>query len=292
MERKLRARQVFVAGGMPTVTYVERAALSLERSLQIEIEEGYKVVTVTGPTQSGKTVLTRHVLGSKKRVLINGGHVASAAEFWTLLVQELAAMAGDRGGVQSATCPVGAIPGPDCGPLKTSILKNMRAHDLALVIDDFHHLPVDVQAEIGRSLKSDVFEGLTAILIAVPRRTFNTIGMEREMEGRFVHVEIPPWGVPDLMAIPHQGFPRLNMDVDEAILRRFASEAHGNPLLVQRFCGRLCDHFEVEDRLAVPRSFRPSEAVLTQIFRAAGTQFRFTDLRRAPRRPQVALNLD
>ena len=44
---------------------------------------------MTGPTKSGKTVLTRHVLGREKSALVNGGQVTSSAEFWTLLLQEL-----------------------------------------------------------------------------------------------------------------------------------------------------------------------------------------------------------
>ena len=56
-------KDVFVAGGMPSITYVNRSMHSLESNLNAEIKEGYKVICVTGPTKSGKTVLTRHVLG-------------------------------------------------------------------------------------------------------------------------------------------------------------------------------------------------------------------------------------
>ena len=63
---KHRVRDVFVAGGMPVLTYVGRADVTLEKSLRSEINEGYKLITITGPTKSGKTVLARHVLGKEK----------------------------------------------------------------------------------------------------------------------------------------------------------------------------------------------------------------------------------
>ncbi len=69
----------------------------------------------------------------------------------------------------------------------------MRTSDLTLVVDDFHYMAQDIQKDIIRTLKSEIFEGLTSVLIAVPHRAFDAIGVEREMEGRFAHIEIPVW---------------------------------------------------------------------------------------------------
>ena len=56
-----RIAQVFVAGGQPSLTYVERAApeasQSLEERMRNCLDTGFKPLTVTGPTKSGKTVL-------------------------------------------------------------------------------------------------------------------------------------------------------------------------------------------------------------------------------------------
>lgn len=291
--RAIPARRVFVAGGMPGVTYVDRAAFRLEARLNSEIREGYKVITVTGPSQSGKTVLTRHVLGSREAALVNGGHVGSSLDFWTLLRQELTApdidRSEDRAAHHAATAPVGTLIN---GHNRASMLRHMRVNDITLVVDDFHHLPAEVQLEIGRALKSEVFEGLAVILIAVPRNTFDAIGMEREMEGRIAHVEIPPWGPGELREIPDRGFAELNMIVDGGALRRLTEAAHGNPLLVQRFCGRLCDHFDVHAPLATARTVEPGEGDMREIFGSVGPQLRFSDLRNARTRAPVALNMD
>ena len=80
-------------------------------------------------------------------------------------------------------------------------------------MDDFHFLDPVLQKEVVRVLKSEVFDGLSTILIAVPHRAFDAINVEREMEGRFSHVSIPSWEIDDLIRIGEIGFPELGMIV-------------------------------------------------------------------------------
>lgn len=222
----VKANSVFVAGGMPSVTYVDRAALSLENNLKQEIAEGYKVICVTGPTKSGKTVLTRHVLGNDGSALVNGGQVENNEEFWTLLLQDLdlpeaesvqtndEAKSGFNYLVTAQAKASGGATQSFNNRNKRAILGFMRDNGLALVVDDFHYMPTEVQREIVRALKSEVFEGLVAILIAVPHRAFDAIGVEREMEGRFANIKIPAWSNEELRVISDKGFPELGMKVD------------------------------------------------------------------------------
>ncbi|MEO1314297.1 MAG: hypothetical protein AAFV27_10525, partial [Pseudomonadota bacterium] len=221
----MKTRDVFVAGGMPSVTYVNRVALDLERRLEREIREGYKVICVTGPTKSGKTVLTRHVIGKDKSTVVNGGQVNDSPEFWTLLLQglnlpESETSSDSKGASIGVKYLLSAQAKASEGTSQTfnnnnksSILSYIIENDLSLVVDDFHYMPVEVQREVVRSLKSEVFDGLTAILIAVPHRAFDAIGVEREMEGRFAHVEIPSWQQDELLEISSKGFSALNMEV-------------------------------------------------------------------------------
>ncbi|WP_156916835.1 hypothetical protein [Leisingera aquimarina] len=71
----MKLKDVFVAGGMPTVTYIDREHLGLEKSLREELAEGYKIVAITGPTKSGKTVLCRKVISEQGSVWVDGGQV-------------------------------------------------------------------------------------------------------------------------------------------------------------------------------------------------------------------------
>ena len=50
----MRTSDVFVAGGMPDITYIARSELGLEISLKGLVDTRYKLISVTGPTKSGK----------------------------------------------------------------------------------------------------------------------------------------------------------------------------------------------------------------------------------------------
>lgn len=295
----MRIKQVFVAGGMPSITYVDRADQELEKDLRAELRDGYKVICVTGPTKSGKTVLVRHVLGEGKSAVVNGGQVGGSEEFWTLLLQDLQLpgvevaqsnnelSAGIRYLVSAqAKASEGSSQTFNNNNNKRAILSFMKEHDLALVVDDFHYLPAEVQRDIIRSLKSEVFEGLTAILIAVPHRAFDAIGVEREMEGRFAHVQVPSWTPEELHLIPDKGFAALRMSVDETCLLEFVNESNGSPLLTQRFCGRLCAHYEIEEALPSLREFCPTDSVRHSIFQVVAQQFGFPTFEKLSKGPQ------
>ncbi len=291
-------KDVFVAGGMPKVTYVSRASLNLERDLRREITEGYKVICVTGPTKSGKTVLTRHILGVDTSAKVEGGHVKSSEEFWSLLLQDLQlpiehSIANSSENSASFKWLISASTKLSEGETvkynnlnKQSILKYMIKNNLALVVDDFHYMPTDIQKEVVRALKSAIFDGLTAILIAVPHRAFDAIGVEREMEGRFAHIEIPSWRIEELKDIARQGFPALNMRVDPSCIMEFAKESNGSPLLMQRFCGRLCQNYDVHEKMSYEREFNPSDSVRVEIYEGVAKQFGFPSFEKLSKGPQ------
>lgn len=294
----MKTKHVFVAGGMPSITYIDRLARNLEKKLRSEIREGFKVICVTGPTKSGKTVLTRHVVGADQAVLVNGGQVSSSSEFWNLLLQALqlpdsettsSTAQGSVGLRYLITAQAKASEGLTQTfntNNKRTILSYLQNNELTLIVDDFHYMPDDVQRDVIRSLKSEIFEGLTAILIAVPHRAFDAIGVEREMEGRFAHVEIPNWSSDELVEISRKGFPALKMIVPPEAQNGFADEANGSPLLMQRFCGRLCDHYDIEETLPAPKNFNPSDVTKTTIYENVAKQFGFPTFEKLAKGPQ------
>ncbi|MGC8592120.1 hypothetical protein, partial [Acidithiobacillus sp.] len=75
MVKKYKTSKVFVPGGMPRLTYVPREAIKLEASLRNAVENLHKLITVTGQTKSGKTVLVNTVLpraGVGQNIWIDG----------------------------------------------------------------------------------------------------------------------------------------------------------------------------------------------------------------------------
>lgn len=124
--------------------------------------------------------------------------------------------------------------------LQRAVLDELQRSSISLLVDDFHYIEKDTQKKIIQALKGAVFKGLAVILLAVPHRAFDPMTVEQELEGRFKHVEIPPWELEDLLFIPQRGFEALNVESTEDLNRKICAEGFGNPLLVQEICSELC----------------------------------------------------
>lgn len=262
----IKLSEVFTPGGLPSVTYVDRQHLELEKNVANALARGFAFVVVTGPTKSGKTVLCRKILQDQEFVLIEGGQVRTEADFWNQVAYHLRIETGysrSRSDT-SATSATGEASGGIVGivqgkgglthtdtRLDTSTTNYTNVPILAcvdmllskkctLMIDDFHYIDPPVQRAIIQSLKGAVFRGLPVLLLAVPHRAFDPITVESEVEGRFKHVSIPNWALDDLLLIPERGFHALNLSIDRIIQRQICNDSFGNPLLVQEICSELC----------------------------------------------------
>lgn len=266
-----RTSKVFVPGGMPKLTYVARNSVKLEETLKYSIENLHKLITVTGQTKSGKTVLVSKVLprDDGMNIWIDGGSVKNEDDLWSTVLQEtqveqefsntitsvttnhakgdlsgkvgipaLAQMSGkgeigtSRSGSTSETRSIKATP-------RAAAIKALRAFEGALVIDDFHYLQRDIQGSLIRALKPLIFDGLQVVVIAIPHRRFDAVRVEREMTGRIWNIDVPVWEESELREIADVGFPLLNVIIADEIPDEFAKQAYGSPHLMQEFCQRL-----------------------------------------------------
>ncbi len=80
---------VFVPGGFPGHTYNPRLGLELENGVRQVLDNLCKLVTVTGHTKSGKTVLVHQVLPRDEAVWIDGGVIGEEEDFWTTIIGQL-----------------------------------------------------------------------------------------------------------------------------------------------------------------------------------------------------------
>jgi len=267
-----KTSKVFVPGGMPQLTYVPREAIELESRLSDAVENLHKLITVTGQTKSGKTVLVNRVLpraNAGENIWIDGGSISGENDFWTQALEELgeANSVEERDETRSEKSIGGDVSGglglPGVGGVKgktssgvkksnaaeitrkrsltprTAALRALRGFDGSIVIDDFHYLDREFQGSLIRALKPLIFDGLPVVLIAIPHRRYDAVRVEREMTGRIEDVEVPSWEDDELELIPKTGFPLLNIRIASGIEGRFASQAYGSPHLMQEFCQRL-----------------------------------------------------
>lgn len=286
MMSKLRYTEVFVPGGFPRHTYNPRNELELEQKVKQVTENLCKLVTVTGHTKSGKTVLVRNILPREEAVWVDGGGVNAEDEFWTTVINQLmlfqtttitegketeteisasgktganfliAKGEAEVGGSYSTSREKSSSKSRTVSPL-VSALSGLRSAECALVIDDFHYLPRDLQGNLVRALKPLIFDGLPVVIIAIPHRRYDAVKVEKEMTGRILPVNIPAWTEEQLRFIPDQGFPLLDGVITEALATRLARESIGSPHLMQEFCRAICRAH------GVTKSFENKSADLT-----------------------------
>lgn len=83
-ETGLAVNKVFVAGGQPVHTYVSRNSMQIEERVKRYLADGYRFLSLTGASRSGKSVLLHRLLAAQG-VTVTGGQVRSEADFFDKL---------------------------------------------------------------------------------------------------------------------------------------------------------------------------------------------------------------
>lgn len=310
----IRTNSVFVPGGLPQYTYVSRSEGAFEARLRQAQDNLCKLVTVTGATKSGKTVLTNRVFPRETSVWIDGGSCDTEDDLWAQVVEKLDVFThiesevssgksyGIEAGFEAEANAIilkgkGAVTpsweqtkesstrGGRSIPSKSVAIEGLRKSRIPLIIDDFHYLKRDLQGSIVRAIKSLVFEGHPIVFLAIPHRRYDAVRVEREMTGRVDSVTIPTWEKHELLDIPNQGFSLLNAQVPPRITVAFADEALGSPHLMQEFCRQLCHRYGIIETLPLPQVI-PQDSELSEIFREVAkttTKVMFDRLAKGPR---------
>jgi hypothetical protein len=256
--------EVFVAGGQPTFTYVERSAEHIELKFARAIATPNQVVSLSGPTKTGKTVLCRRMLGNRQFVWIDGGQVKDGDDFWKRVAYELNLPSttekinesekelGLEGSIPMVITASGSqlfrSSAKETRELKSlaSAITHMTQEKIMLVIDDFHYIEEAPRTELMRNVKGAVFNGLKVILLSVTHRVFDAIKAESELTGRFTAISLPHWTDTDLAQIPIKGFKELGTICPEPVMVQLCSEAQENPFLMQKFCWEICFDLGIE----------------------------------------------
>jgi hypothetical protein len=312
---KLRFYDVFVPGGFPRHTYNPRAALQLEERLSEVKQNLCKLVTVTGHTKSGKTVLTRKVLPPEEAIWIDGGTIGSEDDLWHIIINaldlrqdrsdettaELSLKTGVKasGGFRLFGTGATAEASAEAERAKAEgttrsqslsarvvALQGLRDDPRPIVIDDFHYLNRELQGDVVRALKPLIFDGLPVMIIAIPHRRYDAMKVEREMTGRIQGIDIPAWEIPELVYIPSTGFDLLNCDVPGDLSKELAEQAIGSPHLMQEFCRGLCKRLRIpeeqDDRTQVAVGDDELRPIFEEVASTIGRPI-FEKLARGPR---------
>lgn len=274
---------VFVAGGQPTITYVDRQELHVERNLARALATPNQIVSVAGPTKTGKTVLCKKMLGKREYIWIDGGQVKDAAGLWEKIASELNVpieRSKESGTEYTVEGEVDAVVITATGSRLSSStagethqvdgmaesLQAMQLRRIVLVIDDFHYIDAEARTEIVRNLKGAIFNGLKVLLLSVAHRVFDAISAETELTGRFISVTLPEWTKDELEQVASLGFKELKVDCPPEIISTIVQESQSSPFLMQKFCWEICFDNDVEKPPLLSRHKIPSSYDLKEMF--------------------------
>jgi hypothetical protein len=280
-KKKLRTSEVFVPGKLPAHTYNARDEFALEQSLNDYIEEAGSILTLSGPTKTGKTVLLRTVLDEP--IWLDGQGLSSPEELWRRVGDELgifleeevshdtAETGGVDGGVEVSATFIKAKLGGNASSTSSNGSKfgatrgvsvvardALQSSGRALVIDDFHFVDRTIQKQIVRALKPLVLAGVPIIFVSISHRVREVVTAEPDMTGRVETLAVQFWTEDDLLVIARKGFSVLNLiDPDEKIAKKLARESYGSPHLMQKFCREVCKLNGIRDEADAPITLEP-----------------------------------
>ena len=247
----LTPEEVFVTDGYPEHTYVALQAGSKEAELRDGLEQRNKIISISGPSKSGKTTLCDRVFGTEKgvsRMYVTGDAVSKADELWFEAYRQVT---------------------DDTDKLfyelsHTERIERLIAAEMPLIIDDFHYIPRDAQLIISRQMKNAASSGLRIVCLSVPHRGDDPIRSNNDLAGRFFSVTFDFWGDAELASIAEAGFPKVGFPVSVEFNRLLALESLRSPQIMQTLCLEACRSQELDRPL---ETVTPSAAMLPEIIR-------------------------
>lgn len=239
----LKVSEIFTPNDTPTITYVGREDLKLEDRLRAYCELPKMVVSVSGPSKSGKTVLINRVLDEELVIPVIGSGIESPEQLWNRALQWMetpttvtstqgsgTSFSGSAKGGGEAGIPLlakgkvevnvtagksqnDATASTSHSSGLTKVIKEISGSDFVIFLDDFHYIAVEHREEIGRQIKVAVDNGVKIISASVPHRTDDVVRSNSELRGRVAAVDVGYWELRHLQMIARQGFSALNVDL-------------------------------------------------------------------------------
>jgi hypothetical protein len=223
----LLAEQVFITDGFPEHTYIPFQAGKKEEELQEGFEQKNKIISISGPSKSGKTTLCDQVFGTQRgvsRLYVTGDAIQRAEDLWFEAYRQLQL-------------------GPERNFNDDSYserIDTLVSSDLPLVIDDFHYIQRELQPVISRQLKNAASQGLRIVCLSVPHRGDDPVRSNPDLSGRFFSVNFEFWTPQELMQIASVGFPQVGFQSNDSFNEILASEALRSPQIMQTLCLETC----------------------------------------------------
>jgi hypothetical protein len=216
----LRATEVFTPGAFPLHTYIERAQEGFETALSDGLGTPGQVISVSGPSKSGKTVLVEKVVGRDLLIPVSGVSIRHPDDVWRKVLDwmdvpsssttsktfevsgEAEVSAKGSAGVPFVAKGEVGTRGQVGGSLGRTaeqvrdrrglpqVVKEIANSDFVVLIDDFHYMPREVQTEVAKSLKEAVRLGVRIVSATVTHRGDDLLRANSELRGRVRAIDL------------------------------------------------------------------------------------------------------
>jgi hypothetical protein len=266
----LKAVDVFVPGAFPQYTYVERNQDRFEANLKDALDTPGQVVSLTGPSKSGKTVLVEKVVGRDLLIPISGTSLRHPSEVWERVLDwmdvpnstsrsrtlggSIGAEVGAKGSIGVPLLAKGEASGSLHGDISSEaaseavrdrrglpqVVEEIGNSEFVILLDDFHYMDRAVQVEVAKTLKEAVRLGVKIVTASVSHRGDDVVRANPELRGRVKSIDLRYWNPDELHQIAKSGLAALNADMPLVALKEFIQESAGSPQLMQLLCLQAC----------------------------------------------------
>ena len=190
----MKRSEVFTPTTQPTITYISEHLIDKKLTLNRALEMGGAVITLSGPSKSGKTVFVETVVGKDNLIQVTGASITSADALWKRVFDKVGTPISSTqssthtqefsvaGNLETAV-PLIAKAGANLGGKNTTsaqetsstnpdflnlIIREFANTGFIIFIDDFHYIPKKIQDEIATLIKEAVRNGVLFVCASVP----------------------------------------------------------------------------------------------------------------------------
>ncbi|MGA4278366.1 hypothetical protein ACI2VH_16805 [Ralstonia nicotianae] len=274
----MKATQVFTPGKLPDVTYIDDHLKERTKVLHDALDTGAAVISLSGPSKSGKTVFIEKNIGKDRLVQVTGAGITEANRLWdrvfdligTPTSKRTTTTKGVEGSVGGKIAGEAGIPaivkggGEVSGGAKWTdttaqqtdtpvdylqlLIRELGGSGLVVFIDDFHYIPRTVQLEVANQIKEAIRNDVVFVVASVPYHADDVIRANSDLRGRTVKLDFDYWEQVELGQIASKGFAELNAAATPAYLEALACEAAGSPQLMQSLCLTTCFENDLREK--------------------------------------------
>ena len=273
----MKASEIFTPGKFPVHTFVGDHLQEKREQLLDTLDAGAMLISISGPSKSGKTVFIEECLGRESLVQVTGAGVNSPPDLWMRVfdligteipsaISRATSKAADIGGkgviegnaffvkgktevstgrTNTETESTSSSLSSDCLQL---LIRELGGSGLVIFIDDFHYIPANVQIELAQQIKEAIRNDVKFVCASVPYHADDVIRSNPDLRGRVFSIDFEYWGAETLKKIAYKGFAELGIGYRNSAIDELVSEAAGSPQLMQYLCLNTCFELGVREK--------------------------------------------